>query len=82
MEEFYLGDEKSHKQDVLLRGLSKVTLELRVPFLAMVLDELQDFERRTVELDFIAKKITFLVEILFFKANSTAQLWDRLEYHH
>jgi len=76
MEEFYLGDEKSHKQDVLLRGLSKVTLELRVPFLAMVLDELQDFERRTVELDFIAKKLYLqdyvLAENIFFRANSTA----------
>ena len=78
MEEFYLGDEKSHKQDVLLRGLSKVTLELRVPFLAMVfvLDELRDFERRTVELDFIAKKLYLqdyvLAENIFFRANSTA----------
>ena len=42
----------------------------------MVLDELRDFERRTVELDFIAKKLRLqdyvLVEILFFTANSTA----------
>jgi hypothetical protein len=77
-----------HKKICTLRGLSNVTLELRVPFLAMVfvLDELRDFERRTVGLDFIAKKLCLqdyvLVEILFFTANSTAQLWGRLQYHH
>jgi hypothetical protein len=45
------------KKDALYVIFLKVTFELRVPLLAMVLDELRNFELRPVELDFIAKTL-------------------------
>jgi hypothetical protein len=80
---FYLAEENPTKKMHFTWSFN-VTLKLRVPFLVMVLDELRDFERRTVRLDFIAKKLCLqdyvIVENIFFTANSTAQPWDRPEY--
>jgi hypothetical protein len=45
------------KKFALYVFFQKLLSKLRVPFLAMVHDELWDFERRPVELDFIAKKL-------------------------